>query len=298
MTDKFGGEWTELKLKILKDYLIPYSKIFDKNPKAQKLNTIYVDAFAGSGHRLLSHPKTNAAPSLFSDDTEADDKEFTEYLKGSAQIALEVEPGFQQYLFIEQSKSKVKELEKFKNNFKSKENRITIIQGDANACLDKFCAETNWDNHRAVVFLDPYGMQVEWSVIEKLGQTEAIDLWWLFPFGMGVVRLLTKDKNPPKEWEDALTRIFGTDEWRKAFYSQTKDLTLFGDKEKSKRDADFNSISKFVLKRLKIAFHAVAKNSKILRNSKNAPMYLLCFAVGNPRAAKTAINIAEDILGR
>ena len=38
------------------------------------------------------------------------------------------------------------------------------------------------------------------------------------------------------------------------------------------------------------------ENPLRLRNSKNVPLYLLCFAVGNPKGAPTAVNIAEDIL--
>jgi hypothetical protein len=34
------------------------------------------------------------------------------------------------------------------------------------------------------------------------------------------------------------------------------------------------------------------------KNSKNNPLYLLCFASGNPMGAKTAIKIAQDILKR
>jgi hypothetical protein len=35
---------------------------------------------------------------------------------------------------------------------------------------------------------------------------------------------------------------------------------------------------------------------ELLRNSRNNPLYLLCFASGNPRGAKTAVKIAQDIL--
>jgi len=42
----------------------------------------------------------------------------------------------------------------------------------------------------------------------------------------------------------------------------------------------------------------VAENLLLLRNSKNNPLYLLCFASGSSRGAKTAIKIAQDILKR
>jgi len=64
------------------------------------------------------------------------------------------------------------------------------------------------------------------------------------------------------------------------------------------KDTDFSKISKFVVKRLKSIFAGVDENPLLLRNSKNNPLYLLCFASGNPRGAKTAIKIAQDILKR
>jgi three-Cys-motif partner protein len=46
--------------------------------------------------------------------------------------------------------------------------------------MRKIC-DNDWRSHRAVLFLDPYGMQVEWQTIEAIAKTAAIDLWLLFP---------------------------------------------------------------------------------------------------------------------
>ncbi len=35
-------------------------------------------------------------------------------------------------------------------------------------------------------------MQVDWKTIEAVAATKAIDLWLLFPLGVGVNRLLTR----------------------------------------------------------------------------------------------------------
>jgi three-Cys-motif partner protein len=61
--------------------------------------------------------------------------------------------------------------------------------------------ERDWQKERAVVFLDPYGMQVEWSTIEALAPTKGIDLWNLLPLGMGVARLLTYNGNNDEAWK-------------------------------------------------------------------------------------------------
>jgi hypothetical protein len=47
---------------------------------------------------------------------------------------------------------------------------------------------------------------------------------------------------------------------------------------------------------LKLIFPGVAENPLLLHNSKNNPLYLLCFASGNEKGSKTAIKIAQDIL--
>lgn len=60
---QFGGSWTEDKLKRLQKYLNAYTTIFSKNPRAQHLIPIYIDAFAGTGYRTTKKEKT--AKSLF-----------------------------------------------------------------------------------------------------------------------------------------------------------------------------------------------------------------------------------------
>jgi three-Cys-motif partner protein len=78
------------------------------------------------------------------------------------------------------------------------------------------------------MFLDPYGMQVEWSLIEAIARTEAVDLWVLFPLGVAVNRLLTRVEPPSGKWAQALTRMLGTEDWRDAFYPRRVERTLFG----------------------------------------------------------------------
>ena len=155
------------------------------------------------------------------------------------------------------------------------------------------------DTTRAVVFLDPYGMQVDWTVISAIADTRSIDLWILFPIGMAVNRLLTTGGPPPEEWRQALTRIFGTNEWQQAFYGTERYPDLFGDEViQQVKLADFEKIGRFFVERLKTVFAGVADNPLPLMNSRNNPLYLLCFASGNPKGAPTAIKIANDILKR
>ncbi|MBC8179894.1 three-Cys-motif partner protein TcmP, partial [candidate division KSB1 bacterium] len=228
-----------------------------------------------------------------------DIKEIETYSKGSARIALEIKPEFDKYIFIEKSKKHFTELFKLKEEFIDKEKKIDLINTDANSWLIDRCNNYKWQNNRAVLFLDPYGMQVNWETVKAIANTEAIDLWYLFPLGIGVNRLLKKDAGKiPASWEIKLDSILGTNEWKEAFYYETQATTFFGNETKIIKDADFNKISKFIVKRLKSIFASVAEKPLLLRNSRNNPLYLLCFASGNPRGAKTAKKIAQDILKR
>lgn len=289
----FGGDWTSDKLERVRKYLCAYTTIFKNNPRATYFTTVYVDAFAGTGERVDSGGHRAEAASIFEEDDLADADALQ---KGSARIALEVEPPFDRFLFIERSAKRVEELEKLRSEFPARSASIQIEQGDANDFLQQWCRKSKWQRQRAVVFLDPYGMQVDWTTIEVIAATKAIDLWILFPLGMAVNRLLTRSEPPPAVWADALTRFFGNEEWRAEFYPKKTELTLFGEEETERKEANFESIGEFFLKRLKTVFAQVASNPLIMSNSKGVPIFLLCFAAGNPKGAPTAVKIAKDIL--
>lgn len=289
---EFGGDWTTDKLERVRKYLCAYMTIFTSNPKAQYFTTIYVDAFAGTGHRTGPARRGGKAAASH----EAADPEAESFKKGSARIALEVDPSFDRFIFIERDADRVKELEALRDQFPNKARGVRVEQGDANAFLKQWCKETDWKKHRAVVFLDPYGMQVDWQTLESLARTQAIDLWLLFPLGVAVNRLLTRAGPPPDEWAKALTRIFGTQDWEKAFYPKRQEEMLWGPEETQRKEATLQAIGRLFLNRLTTIFAKVAANPLPLLNSTNTPIYLLCFAAGNPRAAPTAVKIAQDIL--
>jgi three-Cys-motif partner protein len=289
----FGGDWTREKLERVRKYLQAYTTVFHGNERARFFTTYFVDAFAGTGDRQDSTiPGLNETPLL---DIESD-QEFVDLQKGSARIALEVEPAFDRYLFIEHSKKRVAELEKLKALYPNRAERIKIEQGDANMVLKNWCQQTDWSRFRAVVFLDPYGMQVDWSTIETIAKTKAIDLWILFPIGMAVNRLLINRQPPPEGWANALTRTFGEDAWRQRFYKKAVQWSLFGEEERETKIADFADIESYFQERLGSVFERVAKNPLLLCNSRDTPIYLLCFAAGNKKGAQTAVDIAQDVL--
>lgn len=281
----FGGSWTEEKLGILKKYLQAYIKVL----KYQPFELLYIDAFAGTGYRQPKHKKALGPPTL-----ELFPNRPEQLLDGSSRIALQVEPPFHKYVFVDMDERQCKALAVLKDKFSAP---IDVRNEEANACLANICRSTDWKSTRAVLFLDPFGMQVKWETVELIAATRAIDLWYLFPLGIAVNRLLRKDGKIEDWAKQRLDEIFGTTEWYGAFYSTVITPTLFGDEERVIKTGNYDLISKFLIQRLQSVFPGVAPNPRPLYSSTNVPLYLFCFAASNPQGADIAIRIAHHILG-
>ncbi len=288
---RFGGDWTREKLEILRAYLIQYRLIFARNLQARHFRTVYVDAFAGTGDRVDA--RESPMVDLLG---EPEDMERESYKKGSARIALELASPFDGYVFVEKSPDRAATLRTMiDRDFPALSGRCRVVTDDGNRFLQLWLKETDWSRTRAVVFLDPYGMAVEWKTIEAIARTRAIDLWVLFPVGTGVNRLLTRGRTPPPEWAARLTAMLGTDAWS-TFYAPSPQADLFSAEAGVVKDADFDRIGKFFLQQLAGVFAKVADHAAHLENSRRNPLYWLCFAAGNPKGASTAVRIADHLL--
>lgn len=292
---QFGGDWTELKLIALKSYLEAYRLIFTQNEKARYFKTVYVDAFAGTGERR--EPIVGSQSQALFDPDEL--PEINAYKKGSAKIALELESPFDEYIFVDKKQDHTQQLvTMIESGYPTLKARCRIWQEDGPQIIRELCLYRNWNQQRAVVFLDPYGMNVEWDLLQLIAKTQSIDLWLLFPLGTGASRLLKRDAEPSKGFSEKLTRIFGTDSWKTEFYKESEQLGLFGGEPGLVKDTTFDKIGQYFIDRLKTIFPGVAPTTKALYNSRRNPMYLLCFASGNPVGAPTAIKIANHLLGK
>lgn len=288
MAHEFGGTWTEQKLEVLRKYLSAYTQIL----KGRTFRFAYIDAFAGTGERTVRGPEDTHLLKLR---TEEERRELLEFQDGSARIALATEPPFQTLIFIERDSARAGELEVLAKQHPQRD--IRILSDDANVVLQEL-ASKDWSGHRAVLFLDPYGMAVTWETLEAIARTKAMDVWYLFPLGIGVNRLLRRDGQIPPAWQHRLTETFGTSTWKEAFYAEDPHPTLFEDEPRIVKTADYSGIEKFLLDRLETIFAGVSRKPLRLANSRGCPLYLLCFAVGNPHAVKPALRIANDILVR
>jgi len=215
---------------------------------------------------------------------------------GSARIALEIDPSFHYYYFVEADEKKCEELEKLRFEYPGK--NIHIVNTDANKWISEYwCVKARRDSClRTVMFLDSFGMSVSWETIKAIAETRVIDMWYLFPFGVGVNRLLKKDGNVPDSWKRKLDDVFGNSDWGKIFYKKSETLNLFGETDLIMKKSGFKEISDYFVERLSEVFSDVSRNPLMLCNEKNNPLYMLCFACGNEKGCKVALKIADHIL--
>jgi three-Cys-motif partner protein len=287
----FGGDWTEQKLDMLRQYLQQYNIAL----KNQPFQRIYIDAFAGTGYRNASGAAQGDQADQLSMFEEPASRAL---LDGSVSLALQTDPPFHQFYFIERDAARCESLAALKLTFPTAAEKIIVRNGDANEEIATICQAYQWKYERAVLFLDPYGLQVRWTTIEKIADTRAIDLWWLVPIGIGFNRMLTRSGRFPPGWEATLDVVFGDPKWRTELYATHLSTNLFGETVQTQEKASINAISVSIIKRLKKVFPAVAENPRLLRNSTGSPMYLLCFASANPsaKAIRLSLEIAEYIL--
>jgi three-Cys-motif partner protein len=282
---EFGDQHTELKLSIVEKYL----KFFTTALRGKFPELWYIDAFAGTGSRTVRQ-EGRAAGLL-----DAGEPEKVERRRGSARIAIDMRPPFDFVVFIENKPSYFAALEELAANHLSR--RIVVIKNDANDALKSLIANNNWRSKRAVLFLDPYGMQLEWSTLETVAATKAIDVWFLFPLS-GLYRQATRDlADIDQHKRAALTRMFGSDAWEEELYPKTVREDLFDGftEEPRQRAADVAGLEAYAKSRLETIFAAVLKPLPLPLHDR-PQRFSLFFCISNPKAIRLASDVANHIL--
>lgn len=266
----FGGQWTKEKLTIINDYLGFYTTAMSK----QRVKLVYIDAFAGSGKTVLSNG------------TEID---------GSAVLSLQY--GFDEYYFIELDEGRIDELKEIiETRYSEKIKSIHIINGNCNDELKRVLSSLT-KYQRGVMFLDPYALELDWTVLDAASKTGILDIWYLFP-----VNALTRNLPHDKQYTDAtsakIDSILGTHDWEKALYKEDLQLTLFGTTNYDR--VNFDELVKYITTRLKSTFAYVSPKSRILKNSKNSPLFILYYLMTNnsPKAIGLGSKVVTQIFDK
>ncbi|TDG36385.1 three-Cys-motif partner protein TcmP [Pedobacter changchengzhani] len=274
MKNTFGGNWTEAKMEIIVAYAKAYLVIMSKQAWAK---TIYFDGFAGSG--LI----------------EVDGRE--DVVKGTSLRILDIlEPKpFDTYYFVEKDeKIKIALENNIKTNYPDKEKNAHVVCEDCNV---KLVAMANFltrnKSFRALGFIDPYGMSVNWDSISKL-KGLGIDLWILVPTGLGINRLLKNNGEISEAWLLKLEKFLGLgrEEIRNHFYKTQIVNTLFGEETLvNKEKSTVIKAGELYKQRLNTVFKFVSEPF-IMRNKTNSIMYHFMMATNN----SSALQIANDVI--
>lgn len=261
------GYWSEIKLDIVKDYASAYSRILSAQTKPS-LHHVYIDAFAGAGVHIS--------------------KETGEYVPGSPVNALLVQPPFREYHLIDVDRQKVALLRELAKSRKD----VHIHEGDCNRILlEKVFPSVKWEQYRrGLCLLDPYGLHLDWKVIQTAGEMRTIDMFLNFPVADMNRNVLWR--NP--EGVDAadlkrMNQFWGDESWRQIAYTTERDLFGHPEKEENRVVAEG-----FRQRLLNVAGFRHVPEPLPMQNSKGATVYYLFFASQKP----TAEDIITHIFNR
>jgi three-Cys-motif partner protein len=253
--------WSEIKLDIVREYAQAYSTILhaQKNPS---LYYIYIDAFAGAGIHVS--------------------KSTGEFIQGSPLNALLINPPFREYHLVDLDSRKVASLRKIVNQ----QQNVFIYEEDCNKLLlNKVFPRAKFEGYkRALCLLDPYGLHLNWDVMQTAGKMKSIEIFLNFPVMDMNMNVLWNNPDVVDPQQAArMSAFWGDESWREAAYD-TKG-NLFGLEEKTGNEQVAEA---FRMRLKKVAGFAYVPEPIPMRNKKGAIVYYLFFASQKP--------VADDII--
>jgi three-Cys-motif partner protein len=273
--NEFGGQWTKDKIDIVEAYAKAYLTIMNKHPN---FKLIYFDGFAGSGS--VKQTEGGGYRSI----------------AGAATRILSIENPriFDLYYFVEKCPDFCNRLTLLVTS-QFRERKVNVVSEDCNKKLidlARFLEKPENKSYRVLAFIDPYGMQVEWSSIEAL-RGLGVDLWILIPTGVGVNRMLTKNGRISRAWIEKLQSFLGLtfEAIESYFYMESPQGSLFGEHKTLKVENAIHRAGQLYTRQLTTVFRYDSE-AFILLNRRNSPMYHFVLATNN----YTAVEIANDVI--
>lgn len=151
---------------------------------------------------------------------------------------------------------------------------------------------TKKSKKHAFIFVDPYGLQVKWETITKLGEQGTFDVYINFPIH-GVTRQLRKEA-PSEETREFINQIMGGPSWYDKVYLKSEQLSLIDHAPTFQRMPGIaEDLAIFYAENLKGCFDYVS-DPRIMRQHTNSPLYALILA----SKSKLAIDKINEIYHR
>lgn len=200
-----SGRWAKRKLAVLARYITTSTIAMKNKPWRRRF---YIDLQAGPGKNCVKSnkhcPKVN--PEIF---------------LGSPLLAITSGAGFTDCFFVEQDAVLADALRTRCSSAPNAES-IIVLTEDCNRAVDRIVdrirqvdappySRTDWPS-LSLVFLDPEGLELNWSTVKKLASLKRADL--VINFSLGSLQ-----RNATQAWELPLGSaqvdlFFGTTEWR------------------------------------------------------------------------------------
>lgn len=286
---RFGGVWTELKLEAIS----AYSRFFT-GAIGSRFELWYVDPFAGTGSRTA----TEEAGGLFEGEplTTVEKK-----YPGSAARALSITPPFDYLRFGDTKKKHIKALRELVALHPGRQAKV--IDEEANAYIQRMFSDRYWTDPkgrgqraRALVFLDPYGLEVKWVTLQALAACRKADVWFLANLKAAVQQLCHKHEQLDADKRRALGEYFGTDAWEELFYEEVDEGGLFGmSGARRKRKATKSEVAAFHRERLQTLFTGYVSEPLALAVGAIDDYFLLyCMSNNSSAAARALIKTGAD----
>ncbi len=246
-----GGEHARQKLRVVEEYLNMAMTAVKKSPWR---SSFYIDLQAGPGKNSISNTVE----------------------LGSPLIALNCAEPFDNYRFNEANPINANALEQ-RVSASTLKDRVKIYQQDVNVVVREVCKEieeidkppfrNDYYHSFNIAFLDPEGLELEWSTVASLGSMNRMDL--IINFSTSGI-----NRNYRREDNERIDRFFGTNAWR--------DITPENTDAASRRRQWID----FYLQRLVGSgyIHQLDDNAEIVaKNSRNSQIYTIVYASKNER---------------
>ena len=261
------GLWSELKLEIVEKYGQAYTNAFNK--RGAHLQKYYSDGFSGGGIHLS--------------------KRTGEQIEGSPARALKITPPFNGFYFIDMNADKTAYLEQVRAG----RSNVEIHTGDTNPYLKRLLPAIKYSDYkRALCLLDPYGLHLEWDVIQIAGQLKTVDLFLNFPI-MDINRNVLR-RDPTKaasEDIDRMNRFWGDKSWDAAAYVDTGQTNMFDAGPDRLKQSNTAIVAAFRDRLRRVAGFKYVPAPVAMTNRNNAVLYYLFFASANDTGKKIIQSI-------
>ena len=175
---------------------------------------------------------------------------------------------------------------------------VHVIHGDCNrVLLDEVFPKVKYEDYRrALCILDPYGLHLNWEVIETAGKMNSIEIFLNCPImDMNRNALWRKPGLVTREAQARMTAYWGDESWKTAAFR--KQVTLFGDDDEIKQ-GNKQVVDAFGERLKSVAGFKYVPEPLPMRNSTNAVVYYLFFASQEPVASKIVQDIVKKYKNR